>query len=90
MVDLNKSLAEHLLALLQRLPDARRCLVAYSGGLDSTVLLDLAAGLGDRLSQGLGAVHIDHGLNPGSAAWARHCQRRCATLGVPLLSLIHI
>jgi tRNA(Ile)-lysidine synthase len=85
MLDLTKSLAGHLLPLLQSLPDARRCWVAYSGGLDSAVLLDLVAGLGERLSLALGAVHIDHGLNPGSAAWAGHCQRRCAALGVPLV-----
>ncbi len=85
MPDRTKSLAGHLLALLQSLPDARRCWVAYSGGLDSAVLLDLVTGLGERLSLALGAVHIDHGLNPGSAAWARHCQRRCAALAVPLV-----
>ena len=85
MPDLSRSLTTQLLALVQRLPGVRRCWVAYSGGLDSTVLLDLAAGLGARLSPALAAVHVDHGLNPGSAAWAHHCQRRCAALGVPLV-----
>lgn len=78
-------IAGHLLALLRTLPDARRCWVAYSGGLDSTVLLDLAAGLRDRLALALAAVHVDHGLNPGSAAWAQRCEGRCAALGVPLV-----
>jgi tRNA(Ile)-lysidine synthase len=79
------ALAGHLRALLQTLPDARRCWVAYSGGLDSTVLLELAAELRGSLSPVLSAIHIDHGLNPGSAAWARHCEARCADLEVPLV-----
>jgi tRNA(Ile)-lysidine synthase len=85
VADLTAALTGHLLALLKTLRDAPRCWVAYSGGLDSTVLLDLTARLGDRLSARLAAVHIDHGLNPGSADWASHCQRRCAGLGVPLV-----
>ncbi len=82
-------LARHLLGLIASLPAARRCWIGYSGGCDSTVLLDLAAGLRGRLAPTLAptlaAVHIDHGLNPASSQWAEHCQARCAALGVPLV-----
>jgi tRNA(Ile)-lysidine synthase len=64
-------------------PDGRSA-VAYSGGLDSTVLL---AGM-TRLT-GIGrvrALHIDHALHPDSAHWARRCAEVCAVLGVPFES----
>lgn len=62
-------------------PDAPVC-VGFSGGLDSTVLLHLLAG--DRVVQGLRAVHVHHGLHPQADAWAEHCRRTCETLEVPL------
>lgn len=64
-------------------PGARLCL-AYSGGLDSTVLLHLLAELREPLGYRLSAVHVHHGLSPRADAWEAHCRRRCADLGVPL------
>lgn len=62
-------------------PDAPLC-VGYSGGLDSTVLLHLLASA--PRAAGLRAVHVHHGLHPHADAWAQHCERTCAALGVPL------
>ncbi len=56
--------------------------VAYSGGLDSSVLLHLLASTAGASS--LRALHVHHGLNPQADAWAEHCAFTCATLGVPL------
>ena len=47
--------------------------VAFSGGLDSTVLLHALAGLPAARARGLRALHVDHGLQPPSGAWATHC-----------------
>jgi tRNA(Ile)-lysidine synthase len=52
--------------------------LAYSGGLDSTVLLHALCALRRDLPLHLSAVHVDHGLHPKSAAWAAHCRRTCA------------
>ena len=57
--------------------------VAFSGGLDSTVLLTALAGRRDLLSAPLRAVHVDHGLQPESAIWADHCEDVCRALDVP-------
>jgi len=62
---------------------ARPVLAAYSGGLDSTVLLHWLAAH-PRTHGGLRAIHVDHGLHPDSGAWAEHCRATCAALGVPL------
>lgn len=58
--------------------------VALSGGLDSTVLLHALAALAARESLVLRALHVDHGLQPQSAAWAAACVEACAAAGVPL------
>jgi tRNA(Ile)-lysidine synthase len=66
-----------------RLPPAAALKLAYSGGLDSTVLLQALAVLRAEHSFALSAIHIDHGLQPAAAAWSERCARRCAALGVP-------
>ena len=59
-------------------------LVAFSGGLDSSVLLHRLAGDPAVRTRGLRAIHVHHGLQPAADDWAAHCQRNCARLGVPL------
>lgn len=61
-----------------------RIAVGYSGGLDSTVLLHLLAGLRRPLGFFPSAVHIHHGLSPNADTWTAHCERVCAELDIPL------
>ncbi len=58
--------------------------VGFSGGLDSTVLLDLLAGLREPLGIALSALHVHHGLSPNADGWARACEAFAAARGVPL------
>ncbi|GAB2492189.1 tRNA lysidine(34) synthetase TilS [Arenimonas alkanexedens] len=51
--------------------------VAFSGGMDSTVLLHWLASSPAIRSDGLRVLHVDHGLHPDSAAWAAHCADFC-------------
>ncbi len=60
--------------------------VGFSGGLDSTVLLQALAEQRRQLSAPLQAIHIDHGLQDDSGDWAVHCQAVCDQLGVPLIA----
>lgn len=68
-------------------PGATGFWVAFSGGLDSSVLLDLLAGARERLSAPLGAVHVHHGLQAEADAWAERCAERAARLDLPLVRL---
>lgn len=61
-----------------------RVVVAFSGGLDSSVLLHrLAAQPGIR-ERGLRALHVHHGLHARADEWAAHCAVTCAELGIAL------
>lgn len=58
--------------------------VAFSGGLDSAVLLHRLASDPLQRERGLRAVHVHHGLHADADAWSAHCKDACAALGVPL------
>ncbi len=65
---------------------ARRWLIAYSGGVDSHVLLHAIAALRASLTlPPLVAIHINHQLNPRAVDWVAHCQSVCAALGIELI-----
>ncbi len=63
-----------------------RVVVAFSGGLDSTVLAH-ALLRGRRRLGHLRLVHVDHGLQPASAAWSRHCARQARAWHLPIVNL---
>ena len=61
--------------------------VAYSGGVDSHVLLHLLASSKDLPIHCLKAIHIDHSLHDDSAQWVMHCAKVANTLGVDFQSI---
>ncbi|WP_405122230.1 tRNA lysidine(34) synthetase TilS [Pseudomonas sp. M20] len=79
-------LPSRLLLNLEPWRNAAHWRIAFSGGLDSTVLLHLLASLAKSESlPALSAIHIHHGLQAAADAWPQHCQSVCDALGVPLL-----
>ena len=64
-------------------PDSSAMAIAFSGGLDSTVLLSLAHRYASEKKILLFAFHVHHGLNPQADAWVRHGEEVCRKLGVP-------
>ena len=76
------------LAALGTDPETARYCVAFSGGADSTALLQCLAELRERYSGlELRAVHLNHHLQPGADLWAEHCARLTRQLAVPFLLL---
>jgi tRNA(Ile)-lysidine synthase len=59
-------------------------IVAYSGGIDSHVLLHAMAQWMQRHAFPFScqAIYIDHQLSPYAAAWAKHCQAICQSLNI--------
>ena len=76
--------ADKLPDLLQQLPPAPAgYVVAYSGGLDSTVLLHAMAQLREADGLTVFAVHVNHQLHPDALRWSEHCRAFATELGVP-------
>ena len=61
---------------------ASRWLVAFSGGIDSTVLLHALSSIRERDPCEIIAIHVDHGLHPDSGDWEIHCRQFADNLGV--------
>jgi len=61
--------------------------VAFSGGGDSLALLLAARAWTEECGRPLLALHVDHRLQPQSAAWAAQAQAMARRLGVPFQSL---
>ena len=57
-----------------------RWLVAFSGGIDSTVLLHALAKSATPAE--IIALHIDHGLHPDARQWQQHCRSFAGDIGV--------
>lgn len=58
--------------------------VAFSGGVDSTVLLQAAVAAfgGSRVT----AIHVHHGLSEYADEWQRQCESKCLALGCTFLT----
>src|SRR5688572_21928194 len=66
-----------------KLPDGATVWAAFSGGLDSTVLLHLLKHAGLPLK----ALHVNHQLQAASGRWVEHCRSVSTQLGVPFYAL---
>ncbi len=75
---------EALSAPVRELSDFSRLWVALSGGLDSTLLLHLAAHC-HGAAGAVNAVHVNHQLQPNASETEAFCRTLCTGLKVPLV-----
>ena len=69
---------------LAETPPGRSIWVALSGGLDSCLMLALAAVVCERADRPLRAIHINHGLQAAASRFEAHCRTLCEHINVPL------
>ena len=84
--EMHASTVKALLNCFQQHSDVQRLVVAYSGGLDSMVLLHALvalrnAGLEPRP---ILAIHVNHQLSSNANQWQQHCESICRQWDVPL------
>jgi len=76
---------DHLRRALAPWREARALHVAFSGGLDSSVLLHALVQLAQQEPlPPLSAIHIAHGLQEAARDWPQCCLAFCRSLGIPL------
>lgn len=59
--------------------------VAFSGGIDSMVLLH-SLSLRPENKKKLYALHVNHGINSKSSLWEEHCRKICLSLNIKFIS----
>jgi tRNA(Ile)-lysidine synthase len=77
---------QRLLASLGRLPVPRKYWVGFSGGADSTALLQAMYESRPQLPAAMHALHFHHGLQAKASQWQEHCRAFCAQRGIPFLT----
>ncbi|NOQ88393.1 MAG: tRNA lysidine(34) synthetase TilS, partial [Gammaproteobacteria bacterium] len=65
---------------LDKPTDKNKYVIAYSGGVDSLVLLHCFK----QTNVAVRAVHVHHGLQTVADDWVTHCQETCEQLNIPL------
>lgn len=78
--------AERLLASLARLPTPEKYWIGFSGGADSTALLQAMHESREALAATIHAVHFHHGLQSEADAWQEHCKAFCESRDIPYRS----
>lgn len=72
-----------VLANLARLPRPQKYWVGFSGGADSTALLQALFECREELAAPLHAIHFHHGLQAEATAWQEHCAAFCREREIP-------
>ncbi len=75
--------------LINQTSTASQIVVAYSGGLDSTVLLHMVKQSTPEIP--LLAIHVNHNLSPNAVKWQAHCENTCKAWKIPFIAKsVHI
>ena len=76
----------HFYKILRELSSDSNFYVAYSGGVDSQVLLHILHSVKlEHPEINITAIHIDHGLSINSKQWTQYCRELCQRLNIPCL-----
>ena len=84
---MNSFTINKLYSRLRQISDANEFWVAYSGGVDSHVLLHSLASLRKNHPElKITAIHINHSLSKNAASWNEHCRKICLPLKIDFVS----
>jgi len=68
--------------LVENNPKNTEYLLAFSGGLDSSVLLHALAKYQRKSGLKISAIHVNHQLQDEASDWAKFCKQQCNILGL--------
>lgn len=79
---------EKIKKIIQALTTSKQLYIAYSGGIDSHVLLALTVrAFAHDPDYQVAAIHVHHGIHKAADRWVQHCEQVCANLKVTLTVL---
>ncbi len=81
--------AAALTPVFEAMPPGAVLRLAFSGGLDSTVLAHLLSSVPHPAARACGAVHVHHGISPHADAWVGQCRQFCQQWHIPL-TVLHV
>jgi tRNA(Ile)-lysidine synthase len=82
-----KHLVDNVEQQLTSINGLTHVVIAYSGGVDSHVLLHVSSIIKPTLPKvTFCAMYIDHGLHVDSVKWRDHCESVCIELGIDFIS----
>ena len=73
--------------LLASIDPGKRINIAFSGGIDSTVLLYAANKICDQVKHEIRAIHINHQIHADAPHWEKACLAYCQLINVNYLSI---
>jgi len=86
---LNKQLltAGDFFLQLEKFPQTEHYWLAFSGGVDSLVLLHLMSSLHSQIKCRVTAIHINHGLNEEADEWQKKCTEMSLSMNIPFKAI---
>jgi tRNA(Ile)-lysidine synthase len=68
--------------ILNTFPETKKIWIAYSGGMDSSVLLHMVFSNREKIGKSFGVVYVDHGIQEDSLGWGDFCKTQCDYYGL--------
>ena len=79
--------SDSFLSVLQELDNVNKFWLAYSGGMDSSVLLHLFYSNKEKIKHQIEVLYVNHGLQQEADDWAVFCQKQCENYDFPFTEL---
>ena len=72
--------------LQQSIDFKKKIYIAFSGGIDSSVLVDILGKNAFKLKLNITVIHVNHNISSNSLTWMKHCKEFCSKLGLNFIS----
>jgi len=72
--------------LQQSIDFKKKIYIAFSGGIDSSVLVDILGKNASKLKLNITVIHVNHNISSNSLIWMKHCKEFCSKLGLNFIS----
>lgn len=79
--------SDNFLSSLDSFSESNKYWIAFSGGMDSCVLLHLFFINKNNINQNIEAIYVNHGLQEEADNWEKFCKKQCEEYGIAFSGL---